>query len=352
MNLNSLRLEIDHLDDEILYLIKSRMELILSIASEKLNSKTPILDISREKEICKRLSDEAENSIVREFIPKIYSEILKCSKSVQALKKQQIFPYSRVGIIGLGLMGGSIASILKWKSPLITLYGYDRYLEQSVLVDRSVNSLEELRDEVDLIIIASPISSIQSIASQIASMQWNKKLVVWDIASVKQEFMVTFENLTHQNIEFVATHPMSGSTVKGASGSKSTLFAMKPWVICPHKKNQFKTLTDLEVGIHYFGSHPIYMDPEKHDHHASIVSHLPKLLSLSLIKCAEKYPDSHQIVGRGFDLMTSLGKGNKELIDDMITHNHANIKSSLRECTQYALSTIEETVYGNNKADK
>lgn len=205
-------------------------------------------------------------------------------------------PFQKVGIIGLGLIGGSIAKALKQKGCYVATVKSKSpdVAKAKKIIDRVFPSIEALTHEVDLLVIATPLSSIIPIARQISS---DHPLLVIDVGSVKGPIAKEFAKLTKGQVEFLATHPMAGTEKSGFDAADPDLFKEAPWIIVPHRKNKAK----LEKWIEIFGAKPVVMTAQEHDRKVAMISHLPGLISKILWDFVqEKDPKSVKIAGPSF----------------------------------------------------
>lgn len=224
--------------------------------------------------------------------------------------------FHNIGIIGLGLMGGSIAKALEGKKQL--------FLDADLL-DRL--------DEIDVLILAVPLSAILEIAQKIASLSSRKRpLVVFDIGSVKENIAEAFEQWTKEGLEFVATHPMAGKHQRGIEYSDSQMFQNAPWIITPHDKNTKETLQQVEDLLEMMGARTLRMTAKEHDRRAALVSHMPYCLSKALLEFVSMSdPQSLAMAGPGFASMTRLAHDNRDLHIQIGAYNKKNIANTLRE---------------------
>lgn len=256
------------------------------------------------------------------------------------IQKKASLPFKSIGIIGLGIIGGSIAQAIKANDPGINIYTMYRdsadnaHALKTHLVNKEWRDLKEFIVNIEFLILATPIETIVPIAKQIEQYKnlLNNKLIVIDIGSVKHDISQSFESLTSETIEFVPTHPMSGSDKQGFSGIKTTLFVNNPWIITPHKKNGDTTIDSVKKFITYLGGTSLILDSQKHDKYAGIVSHLTFLISTYLFAFAsEKEPEALSIAGPGFKKTTRLAKGNAKMHNQILIHNYDNIHTSLKQ---------------------
>lgn len=223
--------------------------------------------------------------------------------------------FHKIGIIGLGLMGGSILKGLEGK--------------KEIMVE---NDLLERLDEVDALILAVPISVILEIGEKIAKLQLTRPLIVFDIGSVKEEIASRFEAWSKGKVEFVATHPMAGKEQSGFANSSANLFKGAPWIITPHKKNTEAALLAVEEIIELLGAFSQRMDAKTHDKRAALVSHLPYIISKTLLQfVTEEDSQSLEMSGPGFKSMTRLSRDNPILHAEIGIYNKKNIKTTLKK---------------------
>ncbi|MBU6382992.1 MAG: prephenate dehydrogenase/arogenate dehydrogenase family protein [Verrucomicrobia bacterium] len=241
--------------------------------------------------------------------------------------------FRKIGIIGLGLIGGSIAKKLHAKGyALYTPKSKHKDVQKAKSLVTILPTLQDVANEVDLIIIASPLSTIIPIAKKIKA---KHPLLVIDVGSVKTQIVKEFEKLTSKHVEFLSTHPMAGSEKQGFDASSADLFKEAPWIIVPHKKNKAK----IAPLIRELGAKPIEMSAHEHDEKTALISHLPMILSIALWDFVQKKdPTSLQIAGPSFRSMTRLAHGNTELFQDIKKHNKLKINRLWKDWIRFLIS--------------
>lgn len=341
INLDTLRKQLDSVDKQIVKLLEERFLITDRVALYKDAHKIPLTDKGREQEVLENIRESVSHGILKEHISDIYEKIFELNKTARKLRQQKTLPFSKIGVIGLGMMGGSIVKALKMKSSDIEIYTIKRKSEDTDLakkqgyITKEFETIEELAEKCELIIIASPISSVLKIAKLIAESKADG-LIVIDIASVKKTIAKEFEALTTPDISFLATHPMAGSEKMGFANTQGMMFVNKPWVICPHKKNKTDTIESIRKFIQFVGSKPVVTTGKKHDEDVAAVSHIVFLLSTYLFAfISEKHSDALELAGSGFISITRLASGSPEMHSQIITENYENSMINLMELIEF-----------------
>lgn len=240
----------------------------------------------------------------------------------------------KIGILGLGLIGGSIAKALKEKMSGIDIASLERNcpdLQEAVsqkVVDHVFPSWKAFLAWSELVIIATPLPTLCPLAIEIA--RRGHKMLVIDVSSVKKEIVPCFEALTTEDLEFFSTHPMAGKEMQGFKSSQADLFQDCCWILSPHSKNTDKAIKTLQNLIITLGAKPVCISPEKHDRQAALVSHLPALLSRLLMRFVQSTdPESLELAGPGFKSMTRLSRDNPEMQSQIMALNQEEIAKQL-----------------------
>lgn len=231
--------------------------------------------------------------------------------------------FRRIAIIGLWLIGGSIAKTVKRIDP-------------AVEVKATPTPVDELVQWADLVVISTPIDAVFEIAQRIGAVERTTPLIVIDVASVKTEITALFETLSNEKIEFLSTHPMAGKEVCGFENSTETLFEQAAWVLTPHCNNRMETVDAITKWIKEMGAQPKTLSAEKHDEHAALISHLPTLISDALFAfVSAQDPDALAIAGPGFRSMTRLAQGDARLLKEFKEHNGKNLETLMLQFVEY-----------------
>lgn len=241
------------------------------------------------------------------------------------------FP-KKIAIIGVGLIGGSIAmGLKKHLGTKIKIIGSCSSFKRSQkskdmgIIDETIDSTFPLPLNTQLIIIATPIKTIISTLQQISKYSL-KKCLVMDVGSTKHAIISEAQKIFPKSITFIGTHPMAGSELSGFENADPNLFRNKPWIVC--SKN-IKTVSKL---IEILGAKMILMNSKRHDKLTSWASHLNLVSSSILINTIGKqknWTEIAKIASTGFRDTSRLASSNIEMKKDIILTNKDNIIWSL-----------------------
>ena len=243
----------------------------------------------------------------------------------------------KVGIVGLGLLGGSIGLKLKDLYNNITIYGYDidyksvNYCLKNKIID--VKFEEEFISELDFIFLAIPVDSIKNQLSDYLNKTSDKTLII-DLGSTKFQICNSVENNQNRK-NYLAAHPIAGTEFSGPNSAKKDLFNDKVMILCDTEKTDPNLLLDAKKIIKSFGMSIKTMNSKEHDKHIAYVSHLSHISSFMLGKTVmDKEDDEHAIynmAGSGFESTVRLAKSSPEMWSSIFVENKKNIIESLDE---------------------
>jgi len=241
-----------------------------------------------------------------------------------------------VGIVGVGLIGGSFGLAIKRFQPKIRVIGVDKDLNALRcakargaidVASRGLNALVE----TDLIVLATPIRSIIEILPQLQNFI-RLDAIVTDTGSTKSEICRVARKYLAEN--FVGGHPMAGSEQQGIEGAHPLMFENALYVLTPVKKKQIRSAR-LASFLGKLGAQTLFLDPELHDSLVAATSHLPQLISVALATVvAQKAKDStlyRELAAGGFRDLTRIASSPFGIWKDIFTTNVTPIDSVLGE---------------------
>jgi prephenate dehydrogenase len=250
---------------------------------------------------------------------------------------------TKIGIVGLGLMGGSFSIALQETSDAFYFVGLDhnkKHCEEALklgLVDEITETLDEIK-RCDIIILTIPVDGIIAVAKALTDI--DPQCTIIDFGSTKKKISEAIPSEIREN--FVTAHPMTGTEKFGPSAAEKDLYTDKVVVLCDMEKSGIyqqkiakKLFSDIKMNL-------VFMGAEEHDRHAAFISHMPHALSYSLANAVMKQEASTSIValaGGGFKDMSRIAKSSPNMWEDIFRQNKSNLleaicsfQSELKKC--------------------
>ena len=262
----------------------------------------------------------------------------------------------KIGIIGVGLMGGSFALDIKVPFPSSVIYGIDNSFEnlqkakEIGLID-FVISFNDLH-KMDLILVAVPVNHSLSLIPKVLDLV-NSNALVFDVGSTKEAICELLSNHPKRG-NYLAAHPMAGTEFSGPEAAQKGLYVGKTNIICEFEKTDIKL---RKIALKIFNSlnmKTIYMDPKSHDVHVAYVSHLSHISSFMLGKTViEKEENENNIfdlAGSGFESTVRLAKSRPETWTPIFLQNKGNLVLAIEEYISN-LSLIKELILKENEVE-
>lgn len=252
-----------------------------------------------------------------------------------------------IGIVGLGLIGGCLG--IDFKALGHRVFGVARRAETATeaialeAVDEAGIDLS-LLTRCEVVFICTPIATIVPMVSQLASVL-SAGVPITDVGSVKTAIV---EAATERWPDFVGGHPMSGKSEAGLAAADPQIFKSRPYVITPIHSTNPKSAQIVESLATQLGSTLYHCTPEDHDRAVAWISHLPVMVSASLIHAALREPDqavldlAQQLASSGFRDTSRVGGGNAELGLMMAQYNQSELLRALKRYQQEIELTISQ----------
>jgi prephenate dehydrogenase len=240
----------------------------------------------------------------------------------------------RIAVIGLGLIGGSLALALKKASAdKVEIVGYSRssktvsIAKKCGAIDRPAGNLASAVKGADLVIIATPVMVTRDVLSSI-SKHLPSKCVVTDTGSTKVKVMQWAEQYLPADVSFIGGHPMAGKETFGIGEADAGLFRGCVYCLTPGLCATPKSVTELKKLVKMVGAKPFFIDAETHDNLVTGISHLPMLLSAAFVTATAKsrsWPEMAELAAGGYRDLSRLASGNPEMNRDICLTNQENI---------------------------
>lgn len=244
----------------------------------------------------------------------------------------------KISIIGVGLIGGSIALKLREKDIADFIYGIDnstRHLDQALdlkIIDAKVD-LEYGIKNSDLVIIAIPVDAARKLLPSVLDLVSDTQTVM-DAGSTKAGIVAGVKDHPKRS-RFVAFHPMWGTENSGPESAVAQSFSGKAGVICNKEESAPDALALVEKIVESLDMHLIYMNAEAHDIHTAYISHISHITSYALANTVlekEREEDTiFQLASSGFSSTVRLAKSHPEMWVPIFKQNKENVLDVLNE---------------------
>ena len=238
-----------------------------------------------------------------------------------------------IGIVGLGLMGGSLGLSLQKTKFVSKILGFDHNLshcEEALKLGlvHEIASFTEIK-KCDVIILAIPVGGIIKTLQDLNDV--SEKTTIIELGSTKAEIVASVPASIKPN--FIAAHPMTGTEKFGPSAAIQELYHDKVVVLCDtdssgelHKNRAIQIFSHIGMKI-------VFMDPIEHDAHASFISHLPHVISYALANSVMGQEDPKSILSLaagGFRDMSRIAKSSPQMWADIFKQNKKNVLHSIQ----------------------
>ena len=243
---------------------------------------------------------------------------------------------AKIAIIGTGLIGTSLALALKdsqLKDLQVVGTDADRLArsraEKRKAFDKVENRLLNAIDGSDIVILATPVMTMKEVMELIAD-ELPHGCVVTDVGSSKKVVLEWANEILPETVDFVGGHPMAGKEESGPDSAEADLFHDKTYCIIPGSKTSEQSVSEITTMVEAIGAVPYFIGVDEHDSFVAAASHLPFLLSTSLVGCTSKsanWEDIAQLASSGFRDITRLASGDTVMHRDICITNNQPIIS-------------------------
>ncbi|WP_028842299.1 prephenate dehydrogenase [Thermodesulfovibrio yellowstonii] len=242
--------------------------------------------------------------------------------------------FNTVSILGVGLIGGSLALALKEKKLVNKIIGYGRNeqrLKEALklgIIDSYTTSFKKA-SQAELIVLATPAGIFEKIIIEMLD-YIQEGTVIIDVGSVKESVVNIFEKILPKGVFFIGTHPIAGSDKTGFEHAKGDLFKKAKVIITPTENTDKSALEKVSNLWQKIGAVVEFMSADKHDKIYALVSHLPHLISFCMVNTvAEMDKNFIKYAGSGFKDTTRIAKSSPEVWRDIFIMNDKNILQCL-----------------------
>lgn len=233
----------------------------------------------------------------------------------------------KVGVVGLGLIGGSIYKRLLTKYEVIGV-------SRSINAENISNDYSTLKD-CNIVFVCTPMNKTLEILDKLEN-YLDESTVVTDVCSLKE-----FVSHKSYKFKFIPSHPMAGTEHSGWEHSFAELFEGASWAVTLKDDTDIKDFEMLKSVINDLGAKTIMTTPQEHDRAVALISHAPMLVAQALCKNIENNELAQKLASSGFRDTTRLALSNTEMANDMIVMNNENIKDVVTLLNQNIESILE-----------
>jgi prephenate dehydrogenase len=256
-----------------------------------------------------------------------------------------------VTVVGLGLMGGSLAAALSARRACRRVLGVARRrvtwetARDLRFIDQGTTELREGVAEADIIVLATPVGEIMSTLGIIGPWLAPGSLVM-DVGSTKRTICAAMQDLP-AGVQPLGGHPMCGKESSGLSVAEPTLYQERVFVLCPLERTSEEALDLGRALVAAIGARPLILDAERHDRAVAAISHLPYLLAVALVNAADdlaqREPLCWQLAAGGFRDTSRLAASDLEMMRDILLTNREPVLQSLQRA-QARLGQLESAL--------
>jgi prephenate dehydrogenase len=237
-------------------------------------------------------------------------------------------PFHHIAIVGVGLIGGSIALAVKRRWPATTVVGIDRQpvletARQTGVIDRGSEGLDGV-ERAQLVVLAAPV--LQNAAALQELPRVVQDAVITDVGSTKRT-IVEAARVLPPELPFVGGHPLSGAAAGGVEAARPDLFTDRPWLLTRSASTTDAALDSLTRFVTGLGAIPRVIDAVEHDRLLAFLSHLPQLTVSALMHVVGDHAGAEglALAGRGLHDTTRLASSPASPWRDIVASNGDNI---------------------------
>jgi prephenate dehydrogenase len=268
---------------------------------------------------------------------------------------KELIMINQLSIIGLGVIGGSLARALRNTNFCKSIIGYDidpetanSALNQKI-IDCHKSDIISAVKSADLIVIAVPFNEYCQVFSQMRS-HYKKTAIIIDVCNIKMPIIKLAEQTLRDDFtNFVPCHPITHSHKSGLAATNPALFANRPIAITPAKETNHKAIDLVQRLWQKAGAEIEFVDPKQHDAMVAATNHLPYILAFTVINCLykDKKDVSLKYIGGGFKDFTGIFSSSPALWLDICLSNREAILNEL-ENFQSHLQSFKKLLEGED----
>jgi len=262
-----------------------------------------------------------------------------------------------IAVLGLGLIGGSLAVAFKQQSEEYEVVGYNHNapaVEEALargIIDRAAASAEEACADADVIFVCVPVRQIPNYCI-LAAQSAKPGAIITDVGSTKESIVAEVEAEVPEGVHFIGGHPMAGSERTGVSAANPALFKNVHYLLTPTERTDMVAYKKLHSMITSLGANVMAIDPVKHDHAVAVISHLPHMIAAVLMNLASNEANATEnlllLAAGGFKDTTRIAAGSPRMWIDICLDNRDAIMYSIEKMSDM-LETLQHMIEEEDK---
>ena len=261
---------------------------------------------------------------------------------------------NKITIIGVGLIGGSLAKAIKENNLAKVVFGFGRDLnrlekaQKANVIDQFSTNLKDAINDSDIVIIATPVGSFKEILIEIKPFL-TSKIVISDVGSTKTNIAsIVSQTLGDYSNYFIPAHPIAGKEKSGFEASEANLFNNRKVIITPLETSSPDSINLIQKMWEGTGADVDFMSPESHDELLGMTSHLPHMLAFSLVNyLISKNPSASIYAAGGFKDFSRIASGDAVMWRDICIQNKDQIIDHIRGY-QKTLNSLVDAIENEN----
>ncbi len=257
--------------------------------------------------------------------------------------------HTKIGFVGLGLIGGSLAKAVRQYYPDDVIVAFDKNREalalatQESVIDVAATSIDDNFKDCAYIFLCAPVSCNTAYLKQLKDYM-HDDCILTDVGSVKTNIHREVKALGMEEF-FIGGHPMTGSEKSGYDNSKAMLLENSYYIMTPTEKVSPEKVARYQAFVETFKAIPVLLDYEQHDYIVSAISHLPHLIAVSLVNFVKEKDDADEymknLAAGGFKDLTRIASSSPTMWQNICEQNQENISEILGEYIEALVHTKE-----------
>jgi len=253
----------------------------------------------------------------------------------------------KVAILGVGLIGGSLALSIKNEQTEIIGFDVDEENLQKArvlgVIDKGTTHLARAVEDADFIFLCSPVAKLFELISFLRYTPLKKGAIISDTGSTKGTLVEWTRDFQKKNVYFIGGHPMAGSHKSGVEAAHNRLFENAYYVLTPDSSIPEVAVDQLKTLLEQTRANIVILNPEEHDQVVGAISHFPHIIAAALVKQVERYSETspwyNRLAAGGFRDITRIASSNPQMWRDILLNNR-KVMLDLAEDWKHVLDEI------------